>query len=182
MNANLATEHSGIFAAGDVAEVIDPLTGKAQMNTLWPLAREQGRIAGYNMSIGAGESGQPYRSSVPFNVTRLAGLTVTIIGTVGTGKDDDLIGIARGDSETWRQLPDAIAAQANFDVNRLRVLVGERSLVGAVVMGDQTLSRPLQQLIRRQVDITPIRERLLARDAPLADILAEYWAGVCRDL
>jgi len=37
---------------------------------------------------------------VPFNVTRLAGLTTTLIGTVGRGHDDDLVGVARGDSET----------------------------------------------------------------------------------
>ena len=68
----------------------------------------------------------------------VVGLTTTIIGTVGRGVDEDLLGIARGDSETWRQLPDAIAAQSNFDVNRLRILVGKNSMLGAIVMGDQT--------------------------------------------
>ena len=51
---------------------------------------------------------------VPFNVTRLAGLTTTIIGTVGRGRDDDLVGIARGDSETWRQLADCMIAQTGL--------------------------------------------------------------------
>ena len=31
----------------------------------------------------------------------------------------------RGDSETWRDIPDAIAAQSEFDVNRIRLMVGE---------------------------------------------------------
>jgi hypothetical protein len=110
-----------------------------------------------------------------FNVTRLAGLTTTIIGMVGRGEDGDLIGIARGDSETWRQLPDAIAAQDNFEINRLRILVGARTLLGAIVMGDQTLSRPLQQLVSRQIDITPIRSQLLQPNAPLADLIADFW-------
>jgi hypothetical protein len=116
-----------------------------------------------------------YRKEFAFNVTRLAGLTTTIIGTVGSGRDADVTGIARGDSETWRQLPDAIAAQSGFDVNRLRVMVGQSTLLGAVIMGDQTLSRALQHLIRGQVDITPIREKLLQSEMSLGDLIADFW-------
>jgi len=102
-------------------------------------------------------------------------LTTTIIGTVGRGKDDDLVGIARGDSETWRNLPDAIVAQTGFEVNRLRLLVGERTLLGAIVMGDQKLSFPLEKIISGNVDITPIREKLLLPNARVADIVADFW-------
>lgn len=178
VNELLQTSQVEIYSAGDVAETFDPLTGKTQLNTLWPLARDQGRIAGINMVNSRNPSNTlaPYRKSVPFNVTRLGGLTTTIIGSVGTGRDQDLIGIARGDSETWRQLPDAIAAQANFKVNRLRIMVGENRLIGAVVMGDQSLSRPLQHLINRQVDITPIRKVVLQPEAQVADIIAAFWS------
>ena len=91
--------------------------------------------------------------------------------------DRDLCGIARGDSETFRQLPDAIVAQSGFDVNRLRLMVGHQALIGAIVMGDQTLSHPLQELVLNEVDITPIRDRLLQPDAPIADILADFWSA-----
>jgi len=100
----------------------------------------------------------------------------TIIGTVGRGRDEDLVGIARGDSETWRQLPDSMVAQTGFDVNRLRLLVGEQTLLGAIVMGDQKLSFPLQKLISGRVDISPMRERLLAPNAEVANIVADFWA------
>jgi NAD(P)H-nitrite reductase large subunit len=95
---------------------------------------------------------------------------------VGRGEDEDVVGIVRGDSETWRQLPDAIAAQADFEVNRLRVLVGQNTLLGGLVMGDQTLSRPLQQMVAEKADITSIRGQLLQPGAPLGDILADFWA------
>ncbi len=172
VNEYLQTNDPDIFAAGDVAQVYDPFTKRSVLDSLWSPAREQGSIAGLNM---AGQR-QPYIKAVPFNVTRLAGLTTTIIGAVGRGRDEDLVGIARGDSETWRQLPDAIVAQKGFDVNRLRVLVGEKTLLGAIVMGDQTLSFPLEKIISNNVDISSIRDKLLVSNANIADVIAGFWA------
>jgi NAD(P)H-nitrite reductase large subunit len=94
---------------------------------------------------------------------------------VGRGKDEDLVGIARGDSETWRQLPDAMVAQSGFEVNSLRLLVGENTLLGAIVMGDQKLSFPLEKIITGNVDISPIREKLLNPNAKVGDIIADFW-------
>lgn len=175
VNEYLQTNDPHIFAAGDVAQVYDPLTGRSVIDSLWGPAREQGRAAGLNMTGRR----TAYLKAVPFNVTRLAGLTTTIIGAIGRGgRDDDLVGIARGDSETFRSLPDAISAQAGFDVNHLRLLIGEKTLLGALVMGDQTLSMPLQKLIAGKVDISPIREKLLAPNARIADVLADFWKRV----
>jgi NAD(P)H-nitrite reductase large subunit len=171
VDEHLQTSDPDIFAAGDVAQAFDPLSGRAVLDSLWNPAREQGHAAGLNMA-GCRTA---YLKSAPFNVTRLAGLTTTIIGAVGHGLDEDVFGIARGDSETWRDLPHAIVAQSGFDVNHMRLLVGERTLVGAVLMGDQTLSWPLQKMIAGGADISPIRDRLLAPDAPIADLIAAYW-------
>lgn len=170
-NEYLQTSQPNIFAAGDVAQAYDPLSGRTIIDSLWNPAREQGYVAGLNM---AGKA-TPYLKSAPFNVTRLAGLTTTIIGTVGNGQDEDLLGIARGDSETWRDLPDAIAAQSGFDTNRLRLMLGEKKIVGAILIGDQTLSTPLQKLVEAQADISAIRTQLLAPHAPVADIIADFW-------
>lgn len=168
----MQTNDPDIFAAGDVAQVYDPMTGRSILDSLWSVARDQGHAAGLNM---AGQN-TTYVKKAPFNVTRLAGLTTTIIGTVGQGRDEDVLGIARGDSETWRELPNAIVAQSGFEVNRVRVLVGEKSLIGAVVMGDQTLSVPLQTIIANKTDITPMRDKLLARDAKIADVIVDFWS------
>ncbi|MCB0100905.1 MAG: NAD(P)/FAD-dependent oxidoreductase [Anaerolineales bacterium] len=173
VNEFMQTNDLQIYAAGDVAQAYDPLTGRSVLDSLWNPAREQGRIAGLNM---AGQA-QPYIKSAPFNVTRLAGLTTTIIGAVGHGNDEDIVGIARGDSETWRQLPDAIVAQSGFDVNRVRLLVGEDHLIGAVVMGDQKLSMPLQKIIEEKVNITSIKPKLLVKDARVADVIVDFWTN-----
>jgi hypothetical protein len=107
-------------------------------------------------------------------VTRLAGLTVTIIGAVGAGRDEDLMSIARGDSESWRLLPQAWVVVDEYEVNRIRLLVGERAIVGGLVMGDQTLLRPLSALVAAQADITPIRAALADPTAVIPTLLNFY--------
>jgi nitrite reductase (NADH) large subunit len=171
VNENMETDQTDIYAAGDAAQILNPVSGKSIIETLWIPARNQGFAAGLNM---AGRK-TAYHQGLAFNVTRLANLTTTIIGKVGDGKDLDLAGIARGESEIWREMPEAIATQSNFDVNHLRLLVGKDTLVGAVLIGSQTLSQALQVLVGRKVDISPIRERLLEPGAGLADIIAEFW-------
>ncbi len=173
VNEYMQTNDPDVFAAGDVAQVFDPASGQSVLDSLWGPARQQGNAAGLNMAGGK----IAYVKSAPFNVTRLGGLTTTIIGMVGRGGDDDLIGIARGDSETWRRLPEAMVAQTGFEVNHLRLLVGEKTLLGAIVMGDQKLSFPLEKIISEGMDISPIRERLLAPDARVADIIADFWSN-----
>jgi len=172
-NEYLQTSDPDIYVAGDVAQVYDSMSKRSIIDSLWGPAREQGYAAGLNM---AGKR-TAYVKAIPFNVTRLAGLTTTIIGTVGRGHDEDIVGIARGDSETWRFLPDAIIAQTGFEVNRLRLIVGEKTLLGAIVMGDQRLSFPLEEIISNHADISPIRDQILQPNAPISDIIADYWTS-----
>ena len=173
VNEYLQTSDPNIYAAGDVAQVYDPFSKRSVIESLWTPAREQGTAAGLNM---AGHR-KIYIKSAPFNVTRLAGLTTTIIGTVGQGRDQDLFGIARGDSETWRQVPDTMVAQTGFEVNRLRIMVGKHTLIGAVIMGDQTLSSALEKIISNKVNISSIRDALLAPKADISDVIAGFWSN-----
>ena len=170
INEYLQASDPDIFAAGDVAQVFDPHSGKSALDTLWTTAHHQGSTAGANM---AGQS-MVYWKNVPLNVTRLAGLTTTIIGTVGRGTDPSLAGINRGDSETWRQLPVHSVAEARRDGDRLRLLIGENRLLGAVVMGDQALSVAVQALVAHRVDISRIQEELLKK-SQIAETLSTFW-------
>jgi len=162
VDPQLRTSAADVFAAGDVAEVHDPRGGPPLRDVLWPTALQQGQIAGANLA-GAGRR---YVKNVPMNVTQLTGLKVTIIGNVGTTKqgdapkDRDLQTIARGESETWRLLPSNWVLSEREDVNRVRLVIGENRIAGALVMGDQSWSRPLQQLVTGEADITPIRSFL----------------------
>lgn len=161
-----------IFAAGDVAEVGDPATGRRTVEVLWNSAVQKGRVAGTNM---VAEPVRAYLAAAPLNVTRLAGLKTTIIGTVGTGHDSDVKGVSRGDSETWRQLGDAAIMEAQIGDAHVRLALRDRRIVGAVVMGDQALSFPLQELIAQSIDIGEMAAALQAPDAPVAQLLDGLW-------
>jgi NAD(P)H-nitrite reductase large subunit len=177
VNEKMQTSAADIFAAGDVAQVFDPVAGKYVLDSLWTPARQQGRIAGLNMAGVA----EPYQRTAPVNVTRLADIPITIIGAVGRGSSEDLAGIARGESESWSLMPDAISAESGFEVNQVRVIIGKQTLLGAIVLGDQTISRPLQELIARQVDITAIHQSLLQPNAPIARLIADFWLEYSRE-
>ncbi len=167
----LRTSAPDVFAAGDVAQARDPLTGEALLDTLWSSAARQGRLAGANMT-GARE---PDARPVALNVTRLAGLTTTIVGAVEGGSDDpDLVTLTRGQSERWHAEPDAWTLNGRGGADRVRVILSRDAIVGAVVMGDQRLSRPLAQLVAARADVSALRPALVARPDALVPLLLEF--------
>ena len=139
-----------IYAAGDIAEAADR-HGHPTLQVLWNPALLKGRVAGLNMAT---DPVHVYEQDEPINVTRLAGLRTTIIGLVGSGTDADLEGLSRGDSEVWSELGDQAIVEAQRGDAHIRLTLGEHTIAGAVVMGDQALSYPLQDLIEGHVDVT----------------------------
>jgi len=167
----MRTSAPDTYAAGDIAQVVDPRTGKATLDILWPTAIATGQVAGANMA-GADLH---YRKAAPFNFARLAELPITIIGEVGTGRADaDMVAAGRGASEGW-ETKEALRSVVATDPPELQrwVVRGDR-VVGAVLLGDQRLSEPLRYLIEHETDITPIRETLLAPDGDTAAALQAF--------
>jgi molybdopterin/thiamine biosynthesis adenylyltransferase len=99
----------------------------------------------------------------------------TIIGAIGSGRDEGPVYTTRGSSETWLKLPNTIATESSTEVSQLRLMVGEKTLLGALVMGDQKIARPIGELINNQVDITPIRDQLLHTSAELGQLVMDFW-------
>lgn len=72
----MATSNPDIFAAGDVAEAKDLLTGEYTVRPIWPNAYTQGRYAGLNMA-GAGS---PYTGGLSMNSITYYGLPTISVG------------------------------------------------------------------------------------------------------
>jgi nitrite reductase (NADH) large subunit len=141
---HLQTSQSGIFAAGDVAEMTDISRGCAWVNALWPEAAAQGRVAGINMA------GRPvaYPGSLSRNVMRVFGLDVLTVGNASP-QDEGKYHIIR-------------ARGRNHHVYRHLVL-DDDVLVGAVMINDIEQGGVLRSLIENR---TPIRQSPEALMAP----------------
>ncbi len=80
----LATSDSNVFAAGDVAEAKDLLTGEYTVRPIWPNAYSQGRYAGLNMA-GADK---PYTGGMSMNSITYYGLATISVGETNVGDDE----------------------------------------------------------------------------------------------
>ena len=74
----MRTSMPGLYAAGDVAQGKNLLSGGSEMIGLWNNARYQGRTAGRNM---AGEN-EFFRGNLPHNITHFMGMDFVGIGNV----------------------------------------------------------------------------------------------------
>lgn len=171
----LRTSDPDVFAAGDIAEVTTSDGGR-RMDVLWNSAVDKGRVAGRNM---AGMDPAAYTPGLALNVTRLAGRRITIMGAVGSDGDTDLKGLSRGDSQAWRQgAGDARVVECDRGGMHLRLVLGSRTIEGAVVMGDQALSFPLQEVISSRADATRFVSEALAPGADVMALVERFAADV----
>jgi 3-phenylpropionate/trans-cinnamate dioxygenase ferredoxin reductase subunit len=68
----------GIFAAGDAASWLDPLTGLHERHEHWTAAREQARIVAQSIS---GEVISPWRTFVPYFWSDMYGVRLQVLGS-----------------------------------------------------------------------------------------------------
>jgi len=148
----LQTNVPNIYTAGDVCESFDAALGKPSINALWPVAVEQGKIAGSNM---AGEN-FPYEGSVAMNSIEFFGLPVISLG-VSRAKD-------------VQACQEFTASDIKRSVYK-KIILKDDFLIGAILVGDIKSSGILLRLIRERVNVEPIKERLLTDNFSFADIL-----------
>ena len=82
----MATSDPDIYAAGDVAEAKDLLTGEYTVRPIWPNAYSQGRYAGLNMA-GADK---PYTGGMSMNSITYYGLPTISVGETNLADDPAL--------------------------------------------------------------------------------------------
>ncbi len=108
VDEHMRTSVPGLYAAGDVAQGKNLLSGESEMIGLWSNARSQGRTAGRNM---AGEN-ESFRGNISHNITHFMGMDFVGIGNVN---DHDRMD-KKYDGKTYIQLfwKDGLLAGANF--------------------------------------------------------------------
>jgi len=86
------TSNEDIYAAGDVAETIDNLSGGPTVPAIWPAAVEQGRVAAWNMAGSRLE----YSGAVAMNSVEVAGVPIVSVGDIEGQTGDEVFISCKG--------------------------------------------------------------------------------------
>jgi len=78
VDGQMRTSVPDVWAAGDVVESCDLISGTRIVNAIWPIAATQGRVAGVNMAGGV----QQFAGSLPMNTLNVFGMAVASFGQV----------------------------------------------------------------------------------------------------
>ena len=145
MQTNIPT----IYACGDVAETFDFITDTNRLLPLWPLAYQQGRIAGYNMA------GRTITYPGGTNMTALKYFDVPII----------TIGYATGNTT----LGDEILV--NHDPSRRiykKLVVRENRIIGLTFVNAIERAGLYLHLMKHRLDVEAYKTQLTSQDFGLA--------------
>jgi nitrite reductase (NADH) large subunit len=160
VNEYLQTSDPDIFAAGDVVETVDIVTGESIVSGIWTNAVEMGRIAGENMAGGHVE--YPGAFGV-LNSFELAGIPTISIGLIDPPESDDYQVYADRRGDSYRKL-----------------VLKDGLLKGALLVNDIEGAGVYTGLIKRKVNVEQFLEALLAPRPSYAFWLRQEAADVGR--
>ena len=126
----MKTNIEGIYAAGDIAEYNGRCYG------IWPIAVEQGKVAGTNAAGGKSE----YSEIHPFTSLKIKGITMFSIGDVFS---EDSLSIVEADFESGRYI---------------KLLTKEGMITGAIVFGDPSLPMKIKKAVDNRIKLPEIKE------------------------
>ena len=121
VDAGLQTSIPGIYAAGDCAEILDPVTGISMVPAIWPVAVEQGETAAANM-LGEAKN---YLGTSSMNAVEVAGIPLVSAGDPNQEADDEVVSLRKGKSYRKVVVRDGMIRGVLFvgDVRQSGVLV-----------------------------------------------------------
>lgn len=155
VDTTMQTSVPSVWAAGDVAEApVFPGPGKALAGIL-PEAVAQGRTAG--MAMAGDAALLPYRGSVPRNTYCFFGQTAISVGT----------GVA-GDA------PEGAEVFTTANGHYRRIVLQDDRLVGIAAVNLPLDAGILCELIRRQVELGPVKQRFLTQPMETARALMSH--------
>jgi NAD(P)H-nitrite reductase large subunit len=151
VDASLRTNIEGIYAAGDVVEGRDLLTGASIVGGLWSNAREMGRAAGISMAGGKVD----YPGFLPvMNATEIAGIPFISVGLIAPEGERYKVISHEDEAGYWK-----LVLNGNY-------------LVGAVFVGDIRNAGIYTNLIKNRIPMSGAREKIEKRTAGYVDIVA----------
>ncbi len=145
----MQTNLPDVYASGDVAEAYDYILGQNRLLPLWPLAVEEGRVAGYNM---AGVK-TLYNGGTNMSSLKYFGVPIVSVGLANPKDDPTLEILVRADpaAKVYKKV-----------VLRNNVIVGF-TLVNCIERAGIYLN-----LMKKKIDVKKFKQTLLEEDFGLA--------------
>lgn len=150
----MQTSVAGIYAAGDVTQSVDVLSGASRPIPIFPNAYRQGVVAGSNM---AGRR-TTFEGGMAMNSVDICGLPTISVGITDPQEDGfEVLSALDEEKSLYRKI----------------VLKGDR-IVGAIFIGQIDRAGIITGLIREKVDVASFKHLLLNQDFGLISLPAEY--------
>jgi NAD(P)H-nitrite reductase large subunit len=143
VDEGLRTSSPDIYAAGDVAEAKDFITGRNATLTIWPVASEQGKVAGMNMAGGD----IAYPGGVQVSAVDFLGLPMVSIGDAREPASQD----------ASRTVVEAKGPRGD----RRKLVLKEGRVIGAIAIGGTEGEPKLTGIPCTRIDVRIIRDLLL---------------------
>jgi NADPH-dependent 2,4-dienoyl-CoA reductase/sulfur reductase-like enzyme/pSer/pThr/pTyr-binding forkhead associated (FHA) protein len=145
------TNAPDIYAAGDLIETADPLTGRSRVIGQWYPSIQQARAAAYSM-LDILDANHHFRFGNFYNASMLYGLDFASVGLSNVPKD------GKGYQEIIAD-PQPRTYQ--------KVILKDGVPVGMLALGDRTKVLAFKRAVDAAVDLSPVAARLFAPDFKL---------------
>ena len=155
VDSAMRTSAPDIYAAGDILEITDTMTGRSRVIGQWYPAIQQARAAAYSM-LDLLDASHPFHSSTFYNATFLYGLEFASTGLTqlpGDGKGYQEM-IADPLPRTYR-----------------KVVLKDGVPVGMLSLGNRKDALAFKRAIDHRVNLSPVVTQLFAEDFKLSDWL-----------
>lgn len=150
VNDAMRTNAPDVYAAGDLIETVDPLTGRVHHAGHWYPAIQQARAAAYSM-LDLLDIRQSHASENFYNATCLYGLDFASVGLSAQMAGDEFQEIiAEPQPRTYQ-----------------KVLLKKGVPIGALALGNRERMMAFKRAIDHQVDLSPVAAHLFAPDFQL---------------
>jgi len=151
---NMATNHPGVYACGDVAEAYDFVYGENRLTPIWPNAYVGGMIAGLNMAGVTTE----YPGGTAINSLNYFGIDIASAGMPTAPNDDSYETISKQEGNIYQ-----------------KVILKNDLIMGMIFVGNIERSGIIFGLMRDRVNVESFKQSLLADDFGLAFFPRALW-------
>lgn len=153
VNSRMETNIPDVYSAGDVAEALDMLTGENRVVPILPNAYIEGEIAGLNMAGKITE----YPGGFPMNSIGFFDMHIMTAGLLNPS----------GGMETIKRM------EKNKRIYR-KLYIDDGKIAGFMFINSIDRTGIITDLMRKRIDISDFKERLLADNFGFLDLPKEF--------